>query len=48
MSHSVKCVYCQTKFDRDKEAFVRPSSKRYGHASCYLREKQKNPKSKKH
>ena len=43
MAHQVKCYYCSTNFDRDKEAFVQPSSRRYGHASCYLREKAKNP-----
>ena len=44
MAHSVICVYCQQRFDRDKEAFVQPSSRRYGHASCYLREKAKDAK----
>lgn len=35
-------MYCQQRFDRDKETYVQPSSRRYGHASCYLREKAKN------
>ena len=41
MAHSVKCFYCGGNFDRDKEAFVQPRGRRYGHASCYLREKAK-------
>ena len=43
MAHPVKCYYCQETFDRDKVAYVKPSSRRYGHAKCYLREKAKNP-----
>ena len=42
MAHQVTCSYCQQKFDRDKEAFVQTGNRRYGHASCYLREKAKN------
>ena len=42
MAHQVICSYCQQKFDRDKEAFVQTGNRRYGHASCYLREKAKN------
>ena len=40
MAHSVKCFYCGTSFDRDKEAYVQPSARRYAHAACYLRKKQ--------
>ena len=43
MAHSVKCFYCGANFDRDKEAYVQPQGRRYGHASCYLREKAKSP-----
>lgn len=43
MSHLCKCVYCQTKFDVDRELYVKPNSRRYAHADCYLREKVKNP-----
>ena len=43
MARNVKCFYCQQTFDRDKESFVQPSARRYAHASCYLREKAKNP-----
>ena len=43
MAHNVKCFYCGSNFDRDKEAFVQPSSRRYAHAACYLRKKQTKP-----
>lgn len=43
VAHSVKCFYCGGNFDRDKEAYVQPQGRRYGHASCYLREKAKDP-----
>lgn len=43
MGHSVICQYCKTSFDRDKLPYVIISSRRYGHATCYLREKEKNP-----
>ena len=43
MAHNVKCFYCGGSFDRDKEAFVQPSSRRYAHAACYLRKKQTDP-----
>lgn len=43
MAHPVKCYYCQETFDRDKHAYVKPSSRRYAHAECYLREKAKHP-----
>ena len=39
MAHNVKCFYCGANFDRDKEAFVQPQGRRYGHAACYLRKK---------
>lgn len=44
MAHNVKCPYCGTNFDRDKEAFAQIGKRRYSHASCILREAQKNPK----
>lgn len=40
---TVKCKYCQQKFDREKEAYVKPSSNRYAHAKCYLRQKALDP-----
>ena len=40
--HRVKCYYCGTTFDRDSEAFAQVSSRRYAHASCALRECEKN------
>ena len=43
MAHNVKCYYCSASFDRDKEAWVKPTKTRYGHASCYLREKTIKP-----
>lgn len=42
MAHIVKCKYCGNNFDRDKNAYVMPSARRYAHAKCYLREKEKN------
>lgn len=39
----VKCLYCNTSFDKHKELYVKPRSNRYAHAECYLREKVKNP-----
>lgn len=44
MAHFVTCYYCQSKFDRDKEAYAQISARRYAHASCALRECEKNPK----
>lgn len=43
MAHVVKCYYCQCNFDRDKEAYGQVSARRYAHAACILRERQKNP-----
>lgn len=31
----VICPRCRQKFDRNKEPYVKPSSTRYGHVSCY-------------
>lgn len=39
----VKCLYCGELFDNKKELYVKPNSRRYAHANCYLREKVKNP-----
>ena len=41
IAHNVKCIYCNTSFDRDKVAHVSPKNRRYAHADCYLREKAK-------
>ena len=38
IAHIVKCSICDTKFDRDKIAFVMSGARRYAHASCALRE----------
>ena len=35
MSHYVKCVYCQQRFDRDKEEYVSVGGRRYGHVECH-------------
>lgn len=43
MAHNVKCVYCDTNFDRDKEAYASIGKRRYAHAACALREYEKNP-----
>lgn len=43
ISHNVKCIYCNTSFDRDKVAYVSPKSRRYGHADCYLRLRASDP-----
>ena len=43
MAHWVICPICNIKFDRDKEAYVQPATRRYAHASCYLRERQLKP-----
>jgi hypothetical protein len=32
--HIVQCVYCQKKFDRDKEKFQVVSNRRYAHIGC--------------
>jgi hypothetical protein len=47
MSHVVLCPYCNTKFDRDKEEYAVIGTRRYSHASCMLREVQKNSNYKK-
>lgn len=44
MPKPVKCRYCNNTFDRDKEAYVKPASNRYAHATCYLRLKAENSK----
>ena len=41
---TVKCKYCGQKFDRTTTAYVIPSARRYGHAECYLRQKEIDPK----
>ena len=42
MAHPVKCFYCGSTFDRDKEAFVAVpnKAKRYAHELCYKRAAQ--------
>lgn len=42
MAHIVTCVYCKGRFDRDKEEYCQVSSRRYAHASCMLREAEKD------
>ena len=44
MAHIVLCPYCKTKFDRDKEQYCMVGARRYAHASCMLREAEKDPK----
>lgn len=34
MAHFVICKYCGCRFDRDKEAFVEVSARRYAHQEC--------------
>ena len=34
MAHYVICPYCNQRFDRDKEAFVMASARRYAHPAC--------------
>lgn len=34
MAHIVTCVYCKTKFDRDKYPFIKVSERRYAHKEC--------------
>lgn len=34
MSHPVKCYYCEERFDRDWEPFVKINSNRYAHRHC--------------
>lgn len=35
MSHVVKCLYCEKKFDRDKQPFIQ-IGRRYAHYECSL------------
>lgn len=36
MAHPVKCFYCGSTFDRDREPFIAiPNKKRYAHERCY-------------
>lgn len=41
IAHQVLCFYCNKNFDRDKEEYVQIRSRRYAHAACYLREREK-------
>lgn len=34
MAHWVVCLYCQERFDTEKEPFVKPNKVRYAHKSC--------------
>jgi len=36
IAHKVKCPICGETFDRDKEAYVQVSAKRYAHEHCAL------------
>lgn len=44
MAHIVTCPYCKARFDRDKEEYALISARRYAHATCMLREAEKDPK----
>lgn len=44
MAHVVTCLYCNGRFDRDKEEYAQVSARRYAHAACMLREAEKDPK----
>ncbi len=39
--HMVTCIYCGDRFNRDKEAFIQISARRFAHAKC-VPEHQKN------
>lgn len=41
MAHTVKCVYCQQTFDRDKEPAVTINERRYAHEKCVTEERKK-------
>lgn len=41
MPHYVNCLYCKTRFDRDKIPFKAVTSRRYAHLECYQEESQK-------
>ena len=43
MSHYVNCVICNARFDRDRVEYAVMGSRRYAHASCMLREAEKDP-----
>ena len=47
MAHQVKCTICHQHFDRDKEEYVITAKSRYAHATCMLREAEKDPNYKK-
>lgn len=46
-AHYVTCQYCKARFNRDAEEYVILATRRYGHASCMLREASKDPNFKK-
>lgn len=41
MAHPVICIYCNKKFDRDKEPAVQVSARRYAHKECVEKYGQK-------
>lgn len=43
MSHYVNCVICSARFDRDRVEYAIMGNRRYAHASCMLREAEKDP-----
>lgn len=43
MAHQVICNICKTRFDRDKESYVKINERRYAHAACALREAAQKP-----
>lgn len=40
MGHPVKCLYCGKTFDRDKEPWVKVTSKRYAHKACSMTQEE--------
>ena len=45
--HMVTCVHCKQKFDRDKQAYVAVSAKRYAHPECHNKHAQEYEANKK-
>lgn len=41
MAHIVTCIYCKSKFDRDKMPFIQVSPRRYAHKECSMTEDEK-------
>lgn len=43
ISHFVTCLYCQEKFDRDREPAIQVSPRRYAHQRCFENVKLHSP-----